>query len=267
MLKKCLRAALAALLILTCAGCGSETVPSPTEQETLAFAPTEATTVPTTVATEAPTEAPTEPIFLGHSGLREDGSFDEGTWFIGDSLTYFFVGYLQEQGLLGDMKYTAQCGSQVTAFFAGNIMRDVQDVPCRFSPEFKGMEFDEAALSLGENATAIYIMWGTNFTYTATSQTYIDIVDFLLDNCPNATIHLQLIPYGMPSYVFHETVNGRIREAFDHYRQQEQDRVFLIDTYTAIGDNTIDGVHLNSIGNTAWYQAIVNSAEANGLTQ
>ncbi len=253
------------LLIVSLTGCSVQEAPAPTQTEAPTTVPTEApTTIPTTEPTEPPT---TEPAPVRHSGLKEDGTFDEGTLFIGDSLTYFFVGYLREQVLAGDAKYTTQCGSQVTAFFDYNRMEENEDAPCRYSPEFKGLEFDDAAASMGETATAIYIMWGTNFTYTASAQNYIDIVDFLLERCPNATIHLQLIPYGTPSYVFHETVNGRIREAYDHYLQQGQDRVILIDTFTAIGDNTIDGVHMNQRGNAAWYQAILDSAEANGLVQ
>ena len=261
MRKRCL--ALFAALALLLSGCGGPPA------EPVAPATILAETAPTTAPTVIPetTEMPTESATLGHSGLREDGSFDEGTWFIGDSLTYYFVGYLLENGLLGDMKFSAQCGSQVTAFFGGNILRNTGSVPCRFSPEFKGLEFQEAARVLGEDARAIYILWGTNFTYDGTAQDYIDIVDFLLENCPNATIHLQLIPYGTPSYVFHETVNGRIREAYDQYSQTGEERVILIDTYTAIGDNTIDGVHLNPAGNAAWYQAILDSAEAYDLIQ
>ena len=126
------------------------------------------------------------------------------------------------------------------------------------------MEFDEAAASFGSNAEAIYIMWGTNFTRDASAQTYIDIVDFLLKHCPNATVHLQTIPHGDTNYT---AVNSRIADAYAHYQQADERRVMLIDTYTAIGDHTIDGVHLDQIGNRNWYGAIVEHAELNSLAE
>lgn len=268
MLKQHLCILLAVFMVLCCTGCGRETVPAPTEESTLAFEPTtEPTQIPTEPVTEPASEPTGAPLLL-HSGLREDGTFSEGTLFLGDSLTYAFVGnYLAENSLLGDAKYATQCGSQVTAFFGTNVLANNNEMMTRYSEAFEGMEFDEAAASLGESAAAIYIMWGTNYTPDATAETYIQIVDYLLENCPNATIHLQLIPYGDPSIVACDTVNTRIRGAYAHYQQTGEERVFLIDTYTAIGRHTVDGVHLDTTGYGSWYQAIVDHAEANGLSQ
>ena len=65
-----------------------------------------------------------------------------------------------------------------------------------------------------------------------------------------------------------ETVNGWIREAYDHYQQLGEPRVMLIDTYTAIGRNHDSGnIHLNYAGNELWYQAIVAHAEEFDLAQ
>lgn len=154
----------------------------------------------------------------------------------------------------------------MTAFFDETIrMGYCADMVCRYSDAFKGMEFDEAAASMGEDATAIYMMWGTNYTPDATAQSYIDIVDFLLEACPNATIHLQLIPYGQN--IAYTAVNERIRGAYDYYQEIGEERVFLIDTYTAIGTSPIDGVHQGNYGNGNWYQAIVDHAQANGLSE
>ena len=273
MLKRYLCFVLAAAMLLCMAGCRKR-VDAPTEEPTLTFEPTEApteaaaqpTTEPATEPATEPTTEPTEAELVLHSGLREDGSFSAGTLFIGDSLTYNFTGsYLPENGLLGDAKYTTQCGSQLTVFFGTTKLEYNSQMMTRYSEEFQGMEFDEAAASFGEKAEAIYIMWGTNYTPNATKDDYIAIVDFLLENCPNATIHMQTIPYG--DVIAYKTVNERINGAFAHYQEKGEPRVFLIDTYTAIGNHTVDGVHLNVTGNTNWYQAIVAHAEANNLSE
>ena len=272
--------ALAAAVLLICAGCGGKTPPAttqtPTEEQL-----TEATLAPETLppienATEPSTEPmaepvtepatepqPTEPELLLHSGLREDGTFSAGTLFIGDSLTYNLTGsYLPENGLLGEAKITAQCGSKVTAFFDGTLLVKNPVALTLYSPEFEGMSFNEAAASLGEAAEAVYLMWGTNFSFDASADDYIQIVDFLLENCPNATVHLQTIPQGNVAYTI---VNGQIRDAYAHYVDLGEPRVMLIETFHAIGLNTVDGVHLNLLGSANWYQAIVDHAATNDL--
>ena len=275
-MKRYLLALMAAMLL--CAGCGEkaapEAAPVPTAeqqsepvtstQETLP--PTEPPTEPTTEPiTEPATEPPTEPQVMLHSGLREDGTFSAATLFIGDSLTYNFTGsYLPENGLLGEAKITAQCGSKITAFFDDTLLVKNPVALTLYSPEFEGMGFDEAAASMGEAAEAIYLMWGTNFTFDASADDYIQIVDFLLENCPNATVHLQTIPKGNVAYTI---VNERIRGAYAHYRDRGEARVMLIETFDAIGLNTVDGVHLNLLGSANWYQAILDHAAANELPQ
>ena len=262
-------------MLLICAGCGEKSQPVPTQvpttedwteaatliQETSPS--TEATTEPSTGPTSA--TLPTEPQPMLHSGLREDGTFSAGTLFIGDSLTYNFTGsYLPENGLLGDAKITAQCGSKTTAFFDGTLLVKNPVALTLYSPEFEGLGFDEAAASMGEDAEAIYMMWGSNFTFDGSKDDYIQIVDFLLENCPNATVHLQTIPKGNVAYTI---VNERIRGAYAHYRDLGEPRVMLIETFDAIGLNTVDGVHLNLLGSANWYQAIVDHAAANDLPQ
>ena len=91
-------------------------------------------------------------------------------------------------------------------------------------------------------------------------------MDFLLETCPNATIHLQLIPWGYEKYVMFDTVNEWIWEAYAHYQRQGEERVFLIDTFHAIGRNHDSGfIHLNEQGNENWYNAIVAYAEEHGI--
>ena len=211
-----------------------------------------------------PTEPPPPP---QHSGLREDGSFDEGTWFIGDSMTCILINdYLRPNNLLGDANYTAKYGAHITAFFGETIMDPYFGYKCVFRPEHTGMHYYEVAEALGEQATAIYMMWGTNYTWNAYEDAYIEIVDYLLETCPNATVYMQTIPYGAEGFVWYKTVNTWINEAYAHYQEIEEERVQLIDTYTAIGINHQQGyIHLNYKGNENWYNAIVAYAEEHGI--
>jgi len=50
--------------------------------------------------------------------------------------------------------------------------------------------------------------------------------------------------------------------------QLGEERVLLIDTFTAIGKNHDSGcIHLNNQGNENWYNAIVEHAKTNDLIQ
>ena len=262
---------LSMVLVLSLLGCVRE-MPLETEPIEPTTAPTTETTESTTETTEPTTEAtepPTEPQVFYHSGLREDGSFDEGTWFIGDSMTCILVrNYLMPNGLIGDANYSAKYGEHITAFFGETVMDPYFGYKIAYRPEHEWMHYYEIAEDLGERATAIYMMWGTNFTWNAYADAYIEIVDYLLETCPNATIHLQLIPYGYKEYVKFDIVNEWIWQAYAHYSRMGEERVFLIDTYHAIGRNHDSGViHLNDQGNENWYNAIVRHAEINGLVQ
>ena len=249
------------LLLSGCGGQASESAPSTVETEEI--------TVPTTVpVTEAPTEAPTEPPVALHSGLRSDGSFDEHTLFLGDSLTFLMIThYLDPNGYTGDAKYAVKAGVGTNAFF-WNYMKMGYDpvMNCLYVPEFQDLTMAEAAASMGEDLHAVYIMLGTNYIKDGSYEDYVEICDYILETCPNATVHLQLVPYS--PIILYEEVNDRIRTAFEHYQEQGEERVLLLDTFTAIGDNLIsDRVHLNDQGRENWYQALLAHARDNDLPQ
>lgn len=254
---------LCAVVLVSCCGCSKlipprSTLPPETTRET------EPAVQMDVGATTEPATTPTESAYVYHSGLKEDGSFDAGTWFIGDSMTHILTQtYLAPNGLLGEAKYTAKFGAQITAFFGDAAMGNDNYGKTAYNPEFEGMGYDEVAELLGDSVTAIYMMWGTNYTWNAYADAYIELVDYLLETCPNATIHMQLIPWGYEKKVEFEEVNGWIKEAFDHYQQQGEERVHLIDTFTAIGKNHDSGfIHLNEQGNINWYNAIVEHARS-----
>lgn len=239
------------LLVCLClCGCA----PQVQQEET---APTEQTTVP--AETEETTQSPTAAL---HSGLKPDGSFDAGTLFIGDSLTFGMVQiYLPDNGFLGEAKYMAIPGAAITCYEKGPALGEK---PSAYSPEFEGMYMCQAVEAYGESFTAVYLMLGTNANEYATDQVYIDMVAHLLEYCPNATIYLQLVPYNRSERVNSEAANGRVQRAYDYF--SEEKRVQLIDTQTAIGYNLApDGIHLVTKGQQLWYEAIVDYGYKNGI--
>lgn len=249
-------------LALLCAGC---------TQEAPSAEPAQTTAVPTEAVTE-PTSAPTtEPPLVWddniHSGIREDGTFDEGTVFIGDSLTFgLLCQYLMPERLIGDAWFMAKVGAPLNAFFLDSWLMEEEDSV--FSAQFWEKSYMESVALVGEKATAIYVMLGTNYDYYNNSDRYIEMVDFLLETCPNATVYLQLIPCSTSEHVHTDEVNGAILTAHSHYAEQGIQRVMVIDTYAAIGENLLDdGIHLDGEGQRLWYEAILRFAEENRIPQ
>lgn len=259
----------AALILLIFTGCTAAPPSEPTEAATVPHptvteAPSESTeAVP--AETTAPTDAPQDTSAL-HSGLRSDGTFSAGTVFIGDSLTNGFVqSYLMAYGYLGDARYMAVNGAPLSRFFSTQVLGGEGNL---YSPEFDNLSYSDAVARMGEEATAIYLMLGTNSCTTATMDKYIEVVDYLLETCPNATVHLQLIPDSTSNVVDFEMVNEQIRLAHDHYKQQGIDRVMLLDTNFFIGQAlTADGVHLSAEGQDRWYTALVAHKRNNKLPE
>lgn len=208
----------------------------------------------------------TEKVAL-HSGIRADGTFNEGTVFIGDSLTYGLVtNYLKLYDVIGDAKYMAIVGVPLRVFFNGTRLGGDRSV-C--SPEFSGLTYAKAVEKVGDKATAVYMMLGTNYDPQADAEMYIKVVDAILESCPNATIYLQLIPHSRSSNVHTETVNEHILTAYTHYRNQNCQRVRLIDTRSFVGDEGIggDGIHMNPMGMDAWYNGILSNARTNHIPE
>ena len=201
-----------------------------------------------------------------HSGLREDGSFDEGTLFIGDSLTVHLVSlYLEPNGYIGDAKYASKIGASQVAYSSG-LKMSVYDERCLFSEEFYGKTYPEAAAIMGESASAIYVMLGTNISEYATKDSYIAMYKDLLTSCPNATVYAQTIPYttSIPYY----KVNEIIISAYNELIESGEERIVLLDSCTEIGENIIfDGVHMTDEGRENWYNGIVKFAKENNIGQ
>lgn len=250
-------------LVLCVSLCGCEPEAPPDNSQPVQTQPTETVQTPTQPpATTQPT-VQTAPVrtWDAHSGIRADGSFNDGTLFIGDSLTYGLITeYLQPyDDMLGDARYMATVGAPLPCFFLESYRLGSRESSL-YSKEFKGKTYAEGAQAAGDALTAVYIMLGTNYGGVSV-EAYVKVVDFLLENCPRATIYLQTIPYSWSDSVYEEEVNGYIWGAYEHYQQQGNERVFLIDTYTAI-DMFVkhDGVHLSPDGYDAWYNAILSFA-------
>ena len=255
-IKKILACVLAVSLLFLC-GCSS----TPSQPETAL--PTE--TEPATASTTLPTgPASTEPEVQLHSGIRDDGSFDSGTLFIGDSLTNAFIfDNLMLYHRIGDAQYMAMVGAPVHVYFLGPVLSREQ--PCIHSG-FTNMTFAQGVESVGSEITAVYFMMGSNYSEYTTYETYDEIVTHLLEHCPNATIYLQTIPYSTSEVVQYELVNGILEELYLVYAESVDTRVMLIDTHTALGDRLQDdGVHINYEAQDIWYQTILDFAQENNI--
>lgn len=199
-----------------------------------------------------------------HSGIREDGTFSEGTLFLGDSLTVLLVSQkLQEEKLLGDALYAAKCGACVTDFFDGPILDSGVGYPGCYTPDFRRMTFSQVVEAAGENVEAVYYLFGTNYSRDTTRQRYQQVLDFILTACPNATVYLQTIPEAA-DFIPVDRVNEMISDTAEHYR--EEPRLILLDTHAGIGTRYgSDGVHLTREGLDAWYDTIVEFARENQI--
>jgi hypothetical protein len=226
-------------------------------------------TEPTTAPTEPSTEPSTEPPFPLHCGIREDGTFDAGTLFIGDSLTYgLALNYLTPNHLLGDAGYISVPGAPVKSFFSWAYLNSSKYPGCTNIREFYGMNLSQAVEEVGDSVNAVYYMMGTNYDEECGASNYIEIIDFILEKCPHATFYLQTIPMVRDNKIPYEQVNLIIQEVYDYYQLQDNPRVILIDTHASIGENQIhDGIHLNGNGQALWYEALVRFARENQLPQ
>lgn len=242
---------LAVLCLLLC-GCGHASEPIPT---------TEAT-VPTT----APTEPPKRTVPL-HSGIREDGTFDKGTLFIGDSLTNGFIfDNLMLYDRIGDARFMAIVGTPVQSYFNGPSLN--YELTAIFSADFHSLTFAQGVEKVGDEITAVYFMLGSNYSEYTTYETYDKIVAHLLEHCPNATIYLQTIPYSTSEYVQYELVNGILEDIYLEYAESVDTRVMLIDTHTAFGHRLMpDGIHINYEAQDIWYQTLLDFAAENNIPQ
>lgn len=256
--------ALMLLAVLLC-GCGKQPA-LPTEAPTQP--PTEA---PTEAPTQPPTEAPTQPDTEDlHSGIREDGSFADGTLFIGDSLTAgFFSGYLEPMGLTRDAWVMAIPGASPLAYFSGPELMPDDGYYSYYSGRFTEKRMYEGVAYTGRELKAVYFMMGTNHTEQVTEQTYRDIVQHLLDHCPNATIYLQMIPYSTAEQVDEDLINGLIVSAYEYFTKEcQQKRVRLVPTHEAIGWNLKnDGIHLTLDGYICWHEYLLSYAKENNIPQ
>lgn len=258
-----MRKILAIILAITClllCGCQAG------QEATVTEPPVQQTEPPT----EPPTEAPTEPKpdWL-HSGICSDGSFSEGALFIGDSLTAgLFSGYLESRGLTDDAWVMAVPGANPTAYFSGPKMGTDPDFYCYYSGCFHDLRMHKGVEMVGDGVTALYFMMGTNFLDSITEQTYIEILDHMLEHCPNATIYLQLVPFADSPLVDQEQINWRIWTAYYHYQELGEERVKIVNTLEGIGINLqSDGIHLTEEGYRMWYETLLAYAEENDIPQ
>ena len=189
--------------------------------------------------------------------------------FIGDSLTYGLVdNYLKGQNLLGNAYYMAMPGATPAVYVYGPTLRSSGNTFSDYSDRFEGMLMSEAIESVGAELSAVYFMMGTNYSKAVNVDLYIQIINHLLEHCPNATIYLQRVPYESSDKVNGAAANERIMKAYEHFAVLEEPRLMLVETDAAIGyQQTTDGIHLTEKGQKFWYEELVRYAKANNIPQ
>ncbi|MEG1789219.1 MAG: hypothetical protein RR230_01040 [Oscillospiraceae bacterium] len=199
-------------------------------------------------------------------GVREDGSFSEGVLFIGDSLTYGLVqNYLIPAELIGDASYIAVSGMPLTLFFSDDMRLGTaysNESGCVYSEPFYKLNYADSAALAGSGVSDIYFMLGSNLSEQSTEELYVEVMDYLLEVCPNAVIHLQTVPLSTSTTVNYRMANENIRAAAQHYVDCGEPRVELLDSNLIWDESclTAGGIHLISKGFELWYQLIVDTA-------
>ena len=203
-----------------------------------------------------------------HSGVKPDGTLSSGTLLMGDSLTAGLVTSMFVHGTLGEARYIGIPSYSLESFYTVPSYPDSDAAAAAgqlpiCSPEFFGLSFSQAAWAAGSSVDALYFMLGTNMSESVTVKTYMATLRYLLDCCPNATIFAQTIPYSRNGRSDYEGVNAIINESVEALREEGIERVFVLDTFTAIGKthNRTDGLHLEDEGLVAWRDAIVENAK------
>ena len=204
-----------------------------------------------------------------HTGVEPDGTLGRGALLVGDSLTAGLAVSMLSHGTLGEARYIGIPSFSLQSFDSAPYRIDDDAVAAHLaavcSPEFDGLSLAGAVRQAGRSVEALYFMLGTNQSGQVTAEEYTKTLRFLLDCCPNATVYAQTIPYSRGGLSEYKHVNAIIWESVAKLRHEGVQRVFVLDTFTAIGqDHTAaDGVHLLDAGLVAWRDAIVDNAQKN----
>ena len=253
---------LCAIMLFPLAACGAgmETLqirPNPTAE------PLASPQLPTPTPMPAPTEEPPEPeaeASLPGVGVEPDGTFNESALFIGDSLTAGLIQRLRATERLGGARYMAICSYAMQSFFGGPYLNEssAEQYGMECSPEFYGQSYAQAVRTAGESVGAIYYMLGTNGSQNVTPENYISILEYLRECCPDAAIYAQTIPYSEYALSDYAHVNGVVVESVEALRAAGDQKIYVLDTFTAIGTQHMsgDGLHLNADGQELWYALI-----------
>ena len=202
-----------------------------------------------------------------HTGVNLDGTLSRGALLLGDSLTAGLAVSMLSHGTLGEARYLGIPSFSLQDFRSAPYFIDedtetaaAMSVVC--SPEFSGLSFAEAAQQAGASVEAIYFMLGTNLSGAVTEEAYAAALRYLCDCCPNATVYAETIPYSRSGLSDYARVNAIIWQTVTALRCAGNERVFVLDTFHAIGSehNIPDGLHLDDAGLVAWRDAIVDNA-------
>lgn len=194
-----------------------------------------------------------------------DGTFDSGTLFIGDSITYHLITkYLKPKGLIGEASYMAAANSGLPHFCDsswGLKPAKYNGYGCVYSPEFYNLSFSQAISKSSGKYTSVYFLMGSNGSGQVTQDAYEKIIGLLLEAYPDATIYMQTVPTCKTGTVSSARVNSCVEAAVKTFGDKGINNVVLLDT-NSIWDNSCimsDGVHLTDTGLKKWFEFIVDN--------
>ena len=229
------------------------------------------TAAPEPVAPPAPNPTTTDVSLLPgpqHTGVEPDGTLGRGALLVGDSLTAGLAVSMNAHETLGEARFIGIPSYSLQSFYSAPYFLDA-DVAAGLSAvcswEFTGLSIADSVRRAGQSVEAIYFMLGTNQSGLVTAEEYTETLRYLLDCCPDATVFAQTIPYSRGGLSEYERVNAIVFESVSSLRHEGVERVFVLDTFTAIGreHNIADGLHLSDAGLVAWRDAIVDNAQKN----
>ncbi len=236
-------AAAAIIMLAALTGCAVKTAPAETEAR----------------ETRAPAAASEPPSPVPEDGEEDREAFDGETLFIGDSLTYHLVTrYLEPEGLMGEASCMAAVNSGLPQFFADwwpfwGTKYNNYGVAC--DSEFDGLSYYTAVLQSAGRYDTVYFLMGSNGSEDVTVEAYMTVIDFLLENYPEATIYMQTPPDCRTGEIDSQRVVDTVKATVEEYERLGETRVRLLDTNSVWGADYClsDGVHLLDEGLELWY--------------
>ena len=187
---------------------------------------------------------------------------DEGTLFIGDSITHHLSSrWLEPTGYIGGASFMACSNAGIPHYFSDWAKLKNAEwnfYGCSYSKEFENLSYAAAIEQSAGRWDRIFLMMGSNGSGSLTYESYKAVIDHIYANNPNATIYLQTIPDCRTGLALTDRVNSIVADTVAAYTAEGITAVKLLDTNSIWTADCIayDGVHLVELGLQRWHEYI-----------